>query len=102
MHLPRRGESASKRIAYVEFKDEENVERALSKHHKLIKGRIVWKLCSKPPKKQENMRAQAIECVLKSLEHNVVGSLSWAKTCMFSASLLLELGEKDGGIEAME
>lgn len=71
IRLPRRSDGASKGIAYVEFGDEESVEKALSKHQTSIKGRIVWVRRSKPPKKkQRKIRAQARE----SVRTKVVGS----------------------------
>lgn len=49
IRLPRRGDGATRGIAFVEFEEEECVEKALTRHMKPIKGRAVWVRRSKPP-----------------------------------------------------
>ncbi|CDF38278.1 unnamed protein product [Chondrus crispus] len=52
VRIPRRSDGASKGIAYVQFENDECVEKALQKHLKPIKGRSVWVRRSKPPRRK--------------------------------------------------
>lgn len=49
IRLPRRSDGASKGIAYIQFAEEDAIEKALTRHNKPIKGRAVWVRRSKPP-----------------------------------------------------
>lgn len=49
VRLPRRNDGASKGIAYIEFEQEDGVEKALTKHNGTVLGRSVWVRRSQPP-----------------------------------------------------
>lgn len=59
VRLPRRSDGAPKGIAYIEFGDEKDVEKALNKHQTPIKGRVVWVRRSKPPARKQRMMMRA-------------------------------------------
>lgn len=52
VRILRRSDGASRGIAYMQFENDECVEKALQKHLKPIKGRSVWVRRSKPPQRK--------------------------------------------------